>query len=78
MSFFDVVAPHYTHYAVFLIFLIADKAGAVGLEQGAEVFHAGHQAAALIGVAHQDLLVRILYHLRCGNNIHALGDGLLN
>ncbi len=35
---------------------VADKAGAVGLEQGAQVLHAGHQAAALVGVANQDLL----------------------
>ena len=73
MSFFDVVAPHYSHYTVFLIFLIADKAGAVGLEQSFEVLDAGHEALALVGVAYQDLLVGILYHLRGSNHVHTLG-----
>ena len=36
---------------------VADEAGAVGLEQCFEVLDASHEALALVGVAHQDLLI---------------------
>ena len=35
---------------------VADKAGPISLQQGAEILDASHEAAALVGVAHQDLL----------------------
>ena len=57
---------------------VADKAGPISLQQGAEILDASHKAVALVGIAHQDLLVGILYHLRSGNHIHTLSDGLLD
>ncbi len=58
--------------------LVAEEAGAIGLKQGFQVLYAGHDALALVGITHKDLIVCIFYNLCGGYHVHTLRYGLLD